>query len=233
MLRRTLFSLLLFAVLLSFGCATGQNITPILQGMTYLNQAEQAFGPPDTFLVLPDGRINYIWEIDESYYTPPMVVPVLAPAFYGGYWPRPYYGRGYGRGYYRGPYVGMGMTAAVTPGSTSYYMCTLKLLVDPDGRIVARSYTGNACDRLLLDSEAPLVPPVPTVVVENAPVLQTAPDKQTKGKKTTGRSATGAAKKETAPTPVAAPTAVTTPSSVAAPTPAVAPTPATTPSPAP
>lgn len=134
------------------GCAAHDaQINPMLNGMADVNQAVHAFGPPDQASDMYDGSKVYVWSTSRSVQFGGF--PVYQPnnqAHTGNVYPL---AGGY-VGSYSGQSYGSG-TVRYTPVQELNYSCTLKMIVEPSGRITTWSYQGNSCDSLIVNESLP------------------------------------------------------------------------------
>lgn len=118
---------LLLAIFLINGCASGERTTALLNSSTHINQVISSFGPPTNVISTQDGGRVYIWsQRDSATYSMPQ---------YGS---QQHYG-------YAGQYLGSsyGQTGYTTNTITS--SCEVRVMVNSAGRIINWSGRGNAC----------------------------------------------------------------------------------------
>lgn len=119
--------LVLFAILLLGGCASGEKTAALLNSSTHINQVISSFGPPTNVIPTQDGGSVYVWSQSQT-------VTYNVPQ-YGS---QQHYG-------YAGQYLGSsyGQTGYTTNAITS--SCEVRVMINSAGRILNWSGRGDAC----------------------------------------------------------------------------------------
>ena len=143
-------SLLALALFLAGCAAHDAQINPMLNSMSSVNQAIQAFGPPMQVSDMHDGAKLYVWASSRNAQVGG--IPVYQPNT------QTHTGTIYSpSGGYAGTYTGQsyGGSVTYTPVQNLNFSCTLQVIVEQNGNIRTWSYQGNACDSLIVGAVTP------------------------------------------------------------------------------